>query len=421
MKLTKNALLALPCALLAANASAQSTIFVDDDHPNDPGPGNPFVSSPLEDGSAMHPFDSIQEGIDAASNGDTVLVSSGTYFEVTTLDISGSAGPKTLHILGEDGPQTTIIDASAHTIGVRAQQGETNATVFEGFTIRGAVNGTNPGDSAGGMSVIGSSPTIRNCWFRENTAYIGAGLYFNFSSLVLEDCVFMDNDAAHQGGGVYGSSSSPMIRRCLFEANGASFGAGALFRTVPGNVVRIEDSAFEGNVSQGYGGGLAKFDQGILYVDRTRFLSNVAATTGGGVHIHNRARITSCIFSTNTAGTASGGGAFAADGGGSGGVSLMEVFSSTLFNNFGGGVGRNFAPVHVRNSIVWDNTDYQIQPGAAVTYCDVMGGYPGAGNIDADPLFNNVIGPDMVVGTSDDDYSLRRPSPAPGREHRHSR
>ena len=40
--------------------------YVDDDGVNDPGPGDPTISDPDEDGSIDHPFDSIQEGIDAA-------------------------------------------------------------------------------------------------------------------------------------------------------------------------------------------------------------------------------------------------------------------------------------------------------------------------------------------------------------------
>ena len=43
--------------------------YVDDDAPNDPGPGDPNVSDPDEDGSPEHPFDAIQEGIDAAVDG----------------------------------------------------------------------------------------------------------------------------------------------------------------------------------------------------------------------------------------------------------------------------------------------------------------------------------------------------------------
>ena len=53
-------------ALPVQPALAQTSIYVDDDAPSDPGPGNPFISDPLEDGSPGHPFDTVQEAIDAA-------------------------------------------------------------------------------------------------------------------------------------------------------------------------------------------------------------------------------------------------------------------------------------------------------------------------------------------------------------------
>ena len=60
----------LSAALLLANAAfAQTTWYVDDDAPGDPGPGDPVISDPAEDGSAQHPFDAIQEAINAARAG----------------------------------------------------------------------------------------------------------------------------------------------------------------------------------------------------------------------------------------------------------------------------------------------------------------------------------------------------------------
>ncbi len=65
--------------LLAAPAWAQTTWYVDDNAPDDPCWGDPNVSDPNEDGSAAHPFDAIQEAINAASSPDEVVVIEGTY------------------------------------------------------------------------------------------------------------------------------------------------------------------------------------------------------------------------------------------------------------------------------------------------------------------------------------------------------
>ena len=59
---------------LAPAAVAQTTWYVDDDAAGDPSPNDPADSDPLEDGSVAHPFDAIQEGIDAAIVGDQVQV-----------------------------------------------------------------------------------------------------------------------------------------------------------------------------------------------------------------------------------------------------------------------------------------------------------------------------------------------------------
>jgi len=67
-------------------------IYVDDSNANDPN----------EDGSLEHPFDKIQEAVDAAKDGDTIFVRSGTYYETVVID-------KSVSLIGED-LRTTIID-----------------------------------------------------------------------------------------------------------------------------------------------------------------------------------------------------------------------------------------------------------------------------------------------------------------------
>jgi hypothetical protein len=68
------------------------------------------------------------------------------------------------------------------------------------------------------------------------------------------------------------------------------------------------------------------------------------------------------------------------------------IENCTFYGNsayWGGGIFFSTYPV-MKNCIFWNNYPDQIHNvigGAEVTYCDVMGGYTGVGNIDADPLF----------------------------------
>jgi hypothetical protein len=55
----------------------------------------------------------------------------------------------------------------------------------------------------------------------------------------------------------------------------------------------------------------------------------------------------------------------------------------------------------VCNNIIWGNDPNQIAGYGDVTYCDVQAGWPGTGNIDADPLF---------VDSPNDDFHLTWPS-----------
>jgi len=103
----------------------------------------------------------------------------------------------------------------------------------------------------------------------------------------------------------------------------------------------------------------------------------------------------------------------------------MDDSSSTLVNctisgnmadNEGGGVycGYN-SSLTLANCILWRDTPdeiYVYYGSAIVTYCDVQGGWPGVGNIDADPLFVDPDGPDDDPNTwEDNDFHLAADSP----------
>ena len=116
--------------LLAGEAGGQTVLRVDTDAPNDPGPNDPLVSDPAEDGSAAHPFDSIQEAINASQSGDTILILSGEYTGVGNRDLDFAG--RNITVLGESGPDYCVVDCESAGRGFYFHSGETNAAVVEG-------------------------------------------------------------------------------------------------------------------------------------------------------------------------------------------------------------------------------------------------------------------------------------------------
>ncbi len=179
--------------LATAPAAAQTTWYVDDNAPNDPGPGDPLVSDPLEDGSAEHPFDAIQEGIDATVDGDTVLVLDGTYTGDGNRDLDFDG--RLITVRSENGPDMCTIDcqgsAEDRHRGFHFHSGETADAVVEGFTV---TNGFI--DWSGGMWNQNSSPTVINCTFNGN---VGGGMcHWEGGTTTVINCPFSGN---HSGEG----------------------------------------------------------------------------------------------------------------------------------------------------------------------------------------------------------------------------
>ncbi|MFQ5496076.1 MAG: right-handed parallel beta-helix repeat-containing protein, partial [Phycisphaerae bacterium] len=121
--------------------------------------------------------------------------------------------------------------------------------------------------------------------------------------------------------------------------------------------------------------------------------------SGGGILSDQAATITNCSLSRNVAG-----------GGGVGTVIYGGVDGP---DGAGGGVALGSGST-VTNCITWDDTattDQEISGSPIVTFSDVQGGFTGAGNINADPLFVDPIGLDGTPGTEDDDLRLLPGSP----------
>ncbi len=108
---------------------------------------------------------------------------------------------------------------------------------------------------------------------------------------------------------------------------------------------------------------------------------------GGGVYFgyNDGARMGDCVLAGNSAGVR--GGAIAL-----GGVEQVEIVNCTATGNSAptGGAVFSEGTATFANNIFWgDSPDEIAGPGAlSVHFCDVQGGFPGPGNVDADPLFS---------------------------------
>jgi uncharacterized protein (TIGR02145 family) len=110
-------------------------------------------------------YPTIQAGIDATSDGDTVLVSAGTYVE--NVNFNG----KNIALIGVD-RETTIIDGNQSGSVVTFNSGEDSTAVLTGFTI---TNGNHY--NGGGIYCDSTSPSIRDCIISANVGVEGGGIF----------------------------------------------------------------------------------------------------------------------------------------------------------------------------------------------------------------------------------------------------
>jgi hypothetical protein len=173
----------------ASFVSVLEVLHVDDDAPADLWPGDPTRSDPLENGTAGHPFDSIQEAIEVAVGGSSIIVQTGTYRE--NIDFLG----KDLRLMGMDPSDAQrspwpVIEGAAPGPVVRW------SCLLTGFVITGG-----QGPPAGAVLCEGASPTIANCLIVGNrsTGADGAAVRCTESWATLTNCTIADNDGGKQG------------------------------------------------------------------------------------------------------------------------------------------------------------------------------------------------------------------------------
>jgi len=125
-------------------------------------------------GTVLHvpgEYPTMQAGIDAAAEGDTVLVADGTYTGGGNRDLD--FGGVNMVVMSENGPEVTSIDCEGDSLdshrGFYFHSGEDSTAVVQGFTIRnGYAAGPWPKFVGGGIRCDNSSPTIVGNTITEN-------------------------------------------------------------------------------------------------------------------------------------------------------------------------------------------------------------------------------------------------------------
>ena len=262
-------------------------------------------------------YATIQAGIDAAVQGDTVLVAPGTYTGTGNRDMDFLG--KAIHVTAEYGTEVTTIDCmGSETEPHRAftfASGETNSSQLIGFTIINGFTVGYPG-YGGAIYIEEAAPAITQCTLEYNgTQAAGGAIYcFNAPGVVIDTCTFRDNIIEYgSGGAVYAKDSDITIADSVFSANqsagysgqgGAVAGIDNTAFTISGcifvnNHATSEDPLAGGTESSG--GAVYSFRSPLTVEDST-FHMNTAYLHGAGICIEaGSGAVTNCYIAENEA------------------------------------------------------------------------------------------------------------------------
>ncbi len=211
-----------------------------------------------------------------------------------------------------------------------------------------------------GSSYNAADPTFENGTVRFNESqYSGGGLSLNMDSYLILKGVDIHDNSAELGGGIFTSWAYLTMEEVHIHDNQAVKGGG-IFGDMESNLEMIHCLVTQ----------------------------NEALTDGGGINLMEADfQIARTTIAGNTAGN-------------SGGAIFCEMYYGE--------------PASISNSILWGNSPDEISAGLIapeVRYSDVSGGYDGEGNIEANPLFENVESGDYHLSWEDYPYASGSKSP----------
>lgn len=305
-------------------------------------------------------YPSIQQGIDNAEDGTTILVEPGIYTE--NINFSGKEIiVASQFLLTQDTSYitNTIIDGNQNGVSVvHFENGESQSTYLIGFTI---TNG-HSNSSGGGIScVYGSNPQLENLIIKGNSAqYNGGGMICGaMASPGLKDVVISKNSAGVDGGGIFCFNfCSPFLENVTITGNSSGYHGGGIC-CLQNSSPSLTAVTFTDNSSDD-GGGIFCANNSNPELSQVYLLNN-SATDGGGIYMVECSPTFSQVTITGNTATR-GGGIYCAD------QSELDLSESTINNNLATDKG---AGVYVFNAGLYVND-------CSFTENEILGGQGGA-------------------------------------------
>jgi hypothetical protein len=245
-------------------------------------------------------YPTIQEGIDGAVDGDTVLVDQGIYLENVNFRGKGILLTSN-YIFTKDSLDiyNTIIEGGSHAHPdtgscVLFTSGENYDSRLYGLTIQfGTFTRSSNSTMGGGIFIHGSNPVIESNIINDNGVGWGVpskgggiAILDNSEPYILSNIII--NNYAGAGGGIHSRESEGVIRGNIIESNDSYNDGGGITMWWSNHI--IEQNLFirnsTGVVDRGWGGGIFVIPGDIGSVIRNNtFYDNWANVGGGGIYV----------------------------------------------------------------------------------------------------------------------------------------
>ncbi len=361
----------------------------------------------------------IQSAIDLSSDGDTIIVADGVYSGEGNRNIDFKG--KSIQVSSESGPENCVIDCQSQlgTRGFLFQSGETAESIVSGFSIIHGFVSDFPDNKGGAMRILFASPTILNCVISDNQAESGAGIYCEAGNPTIAHTVFSYNHTLGLGeGGAIACIGSSVIQDCMFLFNEARTGGAAmLFSGDTPGIHEVQHCEFRGNSASERGGAVACVYCPDSRITNCLFSSNSAPIGAAILSSHSNTHIEACEVMDNYG---SGGSMFISQGGCllsyGGSVQLTNcliignsAYEGSCSYSIGTDltiqnctVSENVSPdtaciasinhsIAVRNCIVRnftrDEVFFKDMRSHDISFNDIAGGFQGLSNFDRDPMY----------------------------------